>query len=459
MKLFRKIPHTYSILFCLIIIAAFLTWIVPAGQYETVEVDGRMVVDPGGFSYVESNPQGPTDILKSIPQGADEIAWIIIFIIFIGASIYVIQSTGAIDAGMKRLVKKLKGREYIVIIVAMLICALGGATYGAAEENIALMLIFVPLALSLGYDSITGAALGLVGMGVGFATALFNPFTVGVAQGIAGIPLFSGALLRFFFFIVQVVIAIVFVVKYANKVKKNPKASPMYEIDQKRKLNLNMNEEFTTRHKLALATLIITFILLPIGMAKLGWWINELVGLFLGMAIIGGLLGGLSLNEVFENFVEGAKQMTYAAVIVAFARGILVILRDGAILDTIIMGLSVPLQSMPSHLTAVGMMFIQTFVNLFIPSGSGQAAVTMPILAPLSDLVGITRQTAVLAYQIGDGFSNIFWPTSGYFIGALGVAGIPWDKWAKWILPLMGLFYIVNVIFMMIAVSIGYGPF
>ena len=194
-------------------------------------------------------------------------------------------------------------------------------------------------------------------------------------------------------------------------------------------------------------------------MAKLGWWINELVGLFLGMAIIGGLLGGLTINEVFENFVEGAKQMTYAAVIVAFARGILVILRDGVILDTIIMALSVPLQNLPKTISAVGMMVIQSFTNLFIPSGSGQAAVTMPILSPLSDLIGLTRQTAVLAYQIGDGFSNIFWPTSGYFSGALGVAGVHWQKWAKWILPLMGLWYIVNVIFMIVAVKIEYGPF
>ncbi len=459
MKLFKRIPHTYAILFFMIIIVAILTWIVPAGQYQMIEENGRQVVDPNSFTYVDSNPQGPADILKSIPQGADEIAWIIIFILFIGASIYVIQSTGAIDAGMRKLVVKLKGKEYIAIIIAMFICALGGATYGAAEETIALMLIFVPLAISLGYDSITGAAIGLVGMGVGFATALFNPFTVGVAQGIAGLPLFSGALLRLVFFLIQTTIAITFVVLYANKVKKNPKSSPVYELDQKRNLNLDTNAEFTTKHKLALLTLIVTFILLPIGMAKLGWWINELVGLFLGMAIIGGLLGGLTINEVFENFVEGAKQMTYAAVIVAFARGILVILRDGVILDTIIMALSVPLQNLPKTISAVGMMVIQSFTNLFIPSGSGQAAVTMPILSPLSDLIGLTRQTAVLAYQIGDGFSNIFWPTSGYFIGALGVAGVPWQKWAKWILPLMGLWYIVNVIFMIVAVKIEYGPF
>ncbi|MEW6080189.1 MAG: AbgT family transporter [Bacillota bacterium] len=217
--------------------------------------------------------------------------------------------------------------------------------------------------------------------------------------------------------------------------------------------------EFTTRHKLALLTLAVTFIMLPIGMAKLGWWINELVALFLAMAIIGGMLGGLGINQVFEKFVEGAREMVYAAIIVAFARGILVVLTDGRILDTIIRALSIPLQNMPLHLSAVGMMLVQSAINFIIPSGSGQAAVTMPILAPLSDLIGLTRQTAVLAYQIGDGFSNILWPTSGYFMGALAVAGVPWDRWFRWILPLFGLWYIVNIVFMVIAVSIGFGPF
>lgn len=186
MKLFKKMPHTYSILFCMIIIAAILTWVVPAGEYERIEVDGRQVVNPEGFHYVDKNPQSITDVFMSIPQGAEEITWIIIFILFMGASIYVIQATGAIDNGIVWLAMKLKGKEYIVIIVTMLVCSLGGVTYGTAEENIALMLIFVPLARTLGYDSITGAALGLVGMGVGFGTAIFNPFTVGVAHGVAG---------------------------------------------------------------------------------------------------------------------------------------------------------------------------------------------------------------------------------------------------------------------------------
>lgn len=459
MILFKKIPHTYSILFCMIIFAAILTWIVPAGEYERIDVGGRQVVNPEGFHYVESNPQGIADIFMSVPKGAEEITWIIIFILFMGASIYVIQATGAIDNGIVWLALKLKGKEYIVIIITMLVCSLGGVTYGAAEENIALMLIFVPLARSLGYDSVTGAALGLVGMGVGFATAMFNPFTVGVAHGIAGLPLFSGAGFRLFFYIIQTAIAIVFVVRYANKIKKDPKLSPVYEEDQRKKVELKTDVQFTTRHKLALLTLVITFIFLPIGMGKLGWWTNELVGMFLAMAIIGGMLGGFTLNEVFEKFVEGAEKMTYAAVIVAFARGILVVLTEGRIIDTIVRALSVPLQAVPPYLSAIGMMFVQSFINLAIPSGSGQAAVTMPIMAPLSDLVGLTRQTAVLAYQIGDGFSNILWPTSGYFMGALAVAGIPWNKWVKWIIPLFGLWYIVNIIFMVIAVAIKFGPF
>jgi uncharacterized ion transporter superfamily protein YfcC len=288
-----------------------------------------------------------------------------------------------------------------------------------------------------------------------------NPFTVGVAQGIAELPLFSGMRLRIALYAVMVVFAAAYVMRYAYKIKKNPKLSPMYDVDISREDNLDLDNlhEFGAREKGILAVFVVSIALLVYGVIKYGWYFNEISALFLGMAIVVAAIGKMGFNGFAESLGKGMAAVAAGALIVGFARGILVVLTDGNVIHTILYASANLLSQLPSAVTAIGMYIFQCLLNFIIPSGSGQAAVSMPILAPLSDLVGVTRQTAVLAFQLGDGISNIFTPTSGYFMAGLALAKIPWTKWAKWILPCVIIQYLIGAIFVIVAQSIGYGPF
>ncbi|HRV71787.1 MAG TPA: AbgT family transporter, partial [Thermovirgaceae bacterium] len=312
-----------------------------------------------------------------------------------------------------------------------------------------------------GFDSLTGAGIVLAGAGAGFAAAFMNPFTVGVAQGIAELPLFSGMGYRIFCYISMLALTVAFIYWYAGRVKKDPARSLMYEIDKTREevLDLNVMKEFTASHQLVLLVLAGTMVLLVFGVMKYGWYIQEISGLFLGMAILVGIVGKLGLNGFAINLADGMAALTTGALVVGFARAILVVLTQGNILDTILYGAATAVASLPSIFSAMGMYVFQCLLNYIVPSGSGQAAVSMPIMAPLGDLVGVTRQVAVLAYQFGDGISNIFTPTSGYFMAGLALAKIPWDRWAKWFLPLILLQYLLGAILVTIAHFIKLGPF
>lgn len=330
-----------------------------------------------------------------------------------------------------------------------------------AEETLPFIPIMVTLAIALGFDSLTGIGMVLAGAGAGFAGAFMNPFTVGVAQGIAELPLFSGMGLRIVGYVLMVSLVIVFLYRYAGKVKKDPRLSPMYEVDINRDdvLDLDSLKELTNSRKLVLITVAATIGLLIFGVIKYGWYIQEISALFMGMAIVAALVGKLGFNGFAENLVKGFANLAGGALVVGFARAILVVLTKGQILDTILYSSSNVLLQLPSAVSALGMYAFQCLLNFIVPSGSGQAAVSIPILAPLSDLVGVTRQTAVLAYQFGDGISNIFTPTSGYFMAGLALAKIPWQKWAKWILPLILLEYLLAGILVLAAHLINYGPF
>ena len=288
-----------------------------------------------------------------------------------------------------------------------------------------------------------------------------NPFTVGVAQGIAELPLFSGLGYRLVVWGIITLIGIIFVYLYAGRIKKNPQLSPMYEEDLKKKEELVFDdmEGLEGRHKLVLAVIIIFFGILAWGVLSQGWYILEIAALFLGMGIVAGIAGRLSANGIAESFIDGAKDLTMAALIVGVARAILVVLQEGFIIDTVLHGMATMLQALPAYLSAIGMYIFQVLLNIIVPSGSGQAALSMPIMAPLSDLVGVTRQTAVIAYQLGDGFTNIWSPTSGFFMAGLGLAGVVWNKWAKWFLPCLGLWVLAGAILVSIAQIIKLGPF
>jgi uncharacterized ion transporter superfamily protein YfcC len=461
-KFLEKFPHVYVLLFLLIIIAAILTWVLPANVYDFQVKDGEVtkLIDPATYHAVDRAPIDPWEILLSIPKGMGEVASIIFFIFIVGGSFNIVQSTGAVESFIRATTVSLKGREDLVLIVVIILFSIGGTTFGMAEEALVFIPMLVPLAIGLGYDSLTGLALALVGPCAGFTGAFMNPFTIGVAQGIVGLPIFSGMSYRVVIWILTTLIAIVFILWYAHRVKVKPEISIMYEEDQKRtKMEISTEHKFTTKQKVVLILMLLTFVLLIYGVKTYGWYIDEIASLFLGMGIVCGLVGGLWPSKIAESFVEGAMALTVGALVVGVARAILVVMKEGFILYTIVHFLAGLVAGLPSFLAVIGMYIVQLVISVIIPSGSGMASVTMPIMGPLATAVGMTQQTAVLIYQFADGFTNIIIPTQGYLLAGLALAKVPFEKWFKWYLPLFTIFAILGAILCIIAQIIQYGPF
>lgn len=459
-----KIPHTYVMLFSVMLIMAILTYIIPAGEFDRYhdEATDRTLVDSESFHQVERNPTKPFDLVKAVPKGMEESAQIIFFIFIVGGSFQIITATGTIESGIGNLAKKLDGKEKIMIPVFVLIFSIGGFTFGMSEEVIVFVPIGIALARALGFDAITGTAMISLGAASGFSAAVMNPFTIGVAQGIAELPLFSGAALRIVVLIVMLMITSIYIIRYGEKVKKDPSASVVrdLEIEEKGKnIDINNLTTMTLKHKLILLIVSLGFITLGIGVFKFDWYIVEIGSTFLAMGILSGLVGGLGPSKVAEEFVEGAKGIVFGALVVGVARGILVVMTEGMIMDTLVYSLSNLIKILPRSIAVFGMYIVQIIINFFIPSGSGQAAVTMPIMTPLADLLGITRQTAVLAFQFGDAFTNSIIPTSGSLMACLSIGNIPYEKWFKFIWPLMVIWLGVGGVFLVIANAISYGPF
>ncbi|HZG80723.1 MAG TPA: YfcC family protein [Brevibacillus sp.] len=455
-----RVPHVFVILFSVILLAAIATYVVTPGEYDRAEdASGRMIAVDGTYHTVEADSIGFMAVFESLYTGMNAAADIIFYIFIVGGSFGILLSTNVVQGAVGSISRQMEGREKLIIPVLMIFFALAGAMLGLAEETIAYITILIPLMLRLGFDSMTGAAVVLIGTSVGFTTAFMNPFTVGVAQGIAQIPLFSGMTFRIVMWVIFLIISIWYVMRYASKIKKDPQQSTTYDTDTVLRDKQDPVEQvagLTGKQKLVLLILGAAIVMLAIGVTKLGWYLKEIAGLFLLMGILTGIVSRLSFNQIAEAFIEGCRTLVMGALVVGVARGILVILQDGKILDTILYGLANAVGSLPAALTAIGMYFVQCMVNFIIPSGSGQAAVTMPIMAPLGDLVGVTRQTAVLAFQLGDGISNIFTPTSGYFMAGLALAGISWIKWVKWVWPLILIHYVLGAVFVTIAHLIGY---
>ncbi|MEL7648179.1 MAG: YfcC family protein [Sedimentibacter sp.] len=458
-----RVPHTYVILFAMIIIIALLTYVIPAGQYQKVESStGRMVVDPNSYAQVDPTPAKPFDVLKAFPKGLAAAQSIVFFIFIVGGSFNVVNQTGAIEAGISKVALGLKGKEKLLIPIIVFIFSIGGATIGMAEEAIVFVPIGIALSRALGYDAIVGMSIVSLGAAVGFTSGFMNPFTVGVAQSIAELPMFSGIALRLVIWVCTLVLVIGYIYRYANKVKADPTKSLVYELELQEKdhaIDLSNVKEMTKRHSLVLMVFGIGMAILIFGVFKFGWYITEIAAIFLAIGIIGGLVGGMNLDEMATTFIAGARDMTTGALVVGLARGILVIMEGSLIIDTIVFGMASAVSSLPKSVSAVGMLLVQSILNFFIPSGSGQAATTMPIMAPLSEVIGLSRQTAVLAYQFGDGISNSIIPTSGVLLANLSVAKIKYETWVKYVAPLMGLWTLLAAVFMVIAVLINYGPF
>ena len=521
----RKVPHTFVIVFFIIVVAAVLTWIIPPGKYVSEQVNGETVMT---FYYLdELNKVGPsTGSGTSVSTGsataefhAEPQTWqvfsafykgfvkqsnIIVFILIIGGAFWIMNKSKAIDMGIMSFLKFTKrlernklmqkiGVNNIVIILIMLLFSLFGSVFGMSEETIAFALIIIPLAISMGYDSIVGLCMVYVAAHIGFSGAMLNPFTIGIAQGIAEIPLFTGIGYRAVCWAILTVVGIVFVLWYANKVKKNPQSSIMYEDDAYWRKSAEVKEEELERYTprkawwvfaFLTAVLIVFSVLYPMTTLKIGnntatlpllpvgtavfvllsivtlrktvhyfvltllfatvyflvvgvlgyeWYIMEIASLFLVLGIASGLAVDKSASDIAKLFLEGMGDILSAAVIVGLAGGIVIVLQDGGIIDTILYGLSKSMSNMGKIASAEIMYGIQTLINIVIPSGSAKAAITMPIMAPFSDLIGISRQATVVAFQFGDGFTNMITPTSGVLMAALGVARIPWEKWMRFI--------------------------
>jgi uncharacterized ion transporter superfamily protein YfcC len=459
-----KAPNTYLIIFILLIITAILTWIIPGGEYRRETKNNSEIVVEDSFSYSESNPQSIDDILTAPINGFVDAGLIIAFVFIVGGAFEVFRRTGAVDSAIFGIVNLYNDSAFVqrsLIPILMIIFSVSGSVFGMSEEVIPFILICIPLSLMLGYDSITGVAIPFVGAGAGFAGAFLNPFTVGIAQGIAGIQIFSGIEYRIVVWIVITTVAVIFVVRYANKIKKNPELSLTYQSDIVKKKNIDTTDlgnhkRLTARHKLVLIIFLTGIAVLVFGVLKYGWYIEEISAVFLATGIFVGFIGKLAINQITGSFVKGAKDLLGTALIIALARGILIIAQDGKIIDTILYNLSQPISLLHPVIASQVMLIVQTFINFFVPSGSGQAALTMPVMAPLADLVGVSRQTAVLAFQFGDGFSNLIIPTSAVTMGVLALADIPWEKWARWILPLEIIFFIAGLLLLIPAYFIAW---
>lgn len=459
-----KVPHTLVIIFSIIILMAIATYIVPGGSYDRVIADvngqSKTVVLNGSFHYVENEAQGLFSVMQAPISGLEQSAEIIAFLFIVGGAFSLITRTKAIDSAIARVVSIFKGNELLIIPIIFTLFSLGGATFGMTEEAIPFITILTPLMLALGFDSILAVGISYLGCIVGFATAMLNPFTVGIAQSIAEITLFSGVVYRSILWVITTIVGIIFLMIYARRIKKNPQLSPMYKLDEekRKKLNKSENEEvkFTLSHKIIIASIGVCLAVIIWGVLRKGFWIPEIAAVFLITGIFAGIVGGLKADEMADAFVAGAKDMIGAAMVIGFARAIVIIAENSQIIDTILYGLSSFIGKLPSLLAACVMLPVQMFINFFVISGSGQAALTMPILAPLGDLLDISRQTTVLIFQLGDGFSNAIFPTSGVLMACLGMAGIPYSKWFKWILPLQIILFALGIIFITCAMMIGW---
>jgi len=441
----KKIPHTFTIVFALIVLAAMLTWVIPAGEFMRQTVDGREVVVGDSFHYVDRAPQ-TWQIFSALFNGFVDKADIIVFILMVGGAFWILNNSHAIDVGVMaflrhvqrlsryKLISKL-GVENIIITLVMILFSLFGAIFGMSEETIAFVVVFIPLAIQMGYDSIVGVCMCYVAAHVGFAGAMLNPFTIGIAQGIAGLPLFSGLEYRFFCWVVLTVIGIAFVLWYAHRVKAKPERSPVYKLDDYWRSRVDSTGEtaLTTRHILILVLLFLTIVALVVGVLVFDWYIAEISALFLAMGILAGIIDRQSADDISKLFLAGCKDILSAALVVGLASGIIFILKDGRVIDTLLYGLTRSLAQM-GEVASLGVMYVfQTLLNVVMPSGSAKAALTMPIMTQFADLIDVSRQTTVLAFQFGDGFTNILTPTSGVLIGVLGMARIPYSTWLKWV--------------------------
>ena len=472
-----NVPHVFTLLTIVVFICSLLTYVIPSGIYEReskqVGSVTRTVVIPGTYKELskhfsvegiiieekadgEASPVSLFGFLSAIPKGMEEAADIIFFIFIIGGVFGILQKTGTIMAIIQKLLDVFGHNANLLVVILMIAVAIGGSTLGMGEEFIPLIPLFLIVSKRLGYDRVFGVGIVFLAAECGFSAATTNPFTVNVAQSIAEIPLNSGIEFRVIFFIVALTVTIIFLLRYGARIKKDPSKSIMPDDDFELSEHSFEKVSFKKEHLIILIVGTGLFGFIIFAVQEFGWWINEMAGGFLLIGFCAIAIMRIPINEATKAFIKGLEDMVVAALVVGFARGVQVVLQDGQILDTIIHSAANQLQNFHQFFAAGGMLIFQTTLNFFIPSGSGQAAVTMPLMAPLSDLLGITRQTAVFAFTCGDGFSNIIIPTSGILMAILSIAKVPFTSWLRFVLPLFIILFILSLLFLIIAVIINY---
>lgn len=458
-----KVPHTFIIIFALILAAVILTWIVPAGMYDFVKnASGKKVVDPATFHYVKSAGVNPLKIPLYIIRAFGKRIDLVMVILMAGSAFHVVTKTGSLQAILALGARKFSDRLDVFIPVLTLIFGLICTTQGA-NTFIPFAPVMVMLAMAMGLDSLIGAAIMLLGGAIGFATGTLNMYTTVVAQNIAELPPYSGLGYRAFCFVVFYIVTNIYLIRYARKVKARPELSPMYDLDQEAlatgdAMDLEKTGNLDRRKILPLVLLVLTFAVIIYGAIALKWGMSEMSALFLVYAVVADLVSGASANEMCKDLIDGSKQMLGAAYIIGMATAISSIMNDGKITYTIVHGLSSLLEGMPAVVIAPGMVLANTIINIFLTSGSGQAVAVMPILTPLADVLGVTRQTTVLAFNFGDGFCNYVLPTSTALMGTLSVTNIPYDRWMRFMWKLFLIWLAVGCILASIAQFIHLGP-
>ena len=441
-----RVPHTLVLLMGGIALAAALTHLVPAGEYarRTDEATGRQVVEPGTYHTVPSSPAGVMDLLRAVPRGIGEAADVIAVVFLVGAAFAVVDRTGALRAAFAALVRRLGSRAWLAIPLCCLLFATGGALENMQEEIIALVPALVLLAARVGGNPLTAVAMSLGSAVVGAAFSPVNPFQVGIAQQIVGIPMFSGFAFRLVLLAVALLVWMWAVLRQVRGVT----GAPAPEVE-------SLVDAWSPRAGLVMACVGGGFAVFLVGQATSGWGFDELSAVFLAVGLLAGLAGGLGLGGTAAAFVDGFREMVFAALLIGFARGIFVVLNDGHVIDTLVRALSTPLEGLPPAVAVAGMVGLQTLIHVPIPSVSGQAVLTLPILAPLSDLLQISRQVTVLAYQTGAGMCDLITPTNGALMAMLAAAGVRYDQWLRLALPFWAALAALGTAGALLALALG----
>lgn len=448
-----RLPNTYVIIALIIVLSAMLTWFIPGGQYVKAE-DGSLT-----YEAVESVPQ-TWQVFTAVYHGFVKQAGIIIFILVVGGAFWLLNATGAVETGIKRFIVMIGNRDKMVLVLLTVLFSLAGAVFGMSEETIPFVGIVVPLVISMGYDAFMGMLVVYVASNVGFSSAFLNPFTVGIAQGMADLPLFSGMGYRLFCWAFFTSLLVVFVLVYARALRLRsgtgevgalrPVGASYSTVGERSRTTVQEPAEpLSRRQQWILIVLLLTVVALVVGVTCFEWYMPEITGLFLAMGILCAAIAGFSADRTVKELMAGAKDILSAALVVGFASGIIVILQDGKVIDSILHYMQEGLDGGGDVGSLSAMYGIQAVINFLIPSATAKAAITIPVMAPFADMTGVSRQAMVLAFQFGDGFTNMVTPTSGVLMAALAMARIPYSKWVRWVWKMVVVLLVIGLLLLL----------